>query len=327
MTDERNAIHSYLPSPMTPVFDAAVRLVGFFDGTHLFDLDNEWVAFHDRGHVFATGGRWLGPLQAGSFLDAEGRPVGWLSGSRPTAGLKGCAPMQARRPLPPKRPLRPRTPLPPPVPMEPAGGWSRLSWDRWMGQAPVADPGAIDVAAVAIEAIADADFDAFFRYLGDQLAENGREGRWFMPTAPTDAGVPAEKRRSFHDGLSIAVGEPGWRRVWVARDTHGQIAAHVDLRAHPEALTSHRCLLGMGVRHDLRRLGLASRLLAHATPWASAQGLRWMDLQVLSANEPAVALYLREGFLMQGARPDMYAIDGVSLGEVWMSRKVPVADA
>jgi GNAT superfamily N-acetyltransferase len=196
-----------------------------------------------------------------------------------------------------------------------------------MGQAPVADPGDIDVAALPAAVVADADFEAFFRYLGDQLAENGRAGRWFMPTAPTDAGLPAVQRRSFHDGLRIAVGEPGWRRAWVARDARGQIAAHIDLRAHPEALTSHRCLLGMGVRHDLRRLGLASRLLAHATRWASAQGLRWMDLRVLSANEPAVALYLREGFLMQGARPDMYVIAGVSLGEVWMSRKVPVADA
>ena len=48
---------------------------------------------------------------------------------------------------------------------------------------------------------------------------------------------------------------------------------------------------------------------------------------MLSANEAAVALYRREGFLMQGGRPDLYVIDGVSLGEVWMARKVPVADA
>ena len=82
-----------------------------------------------------------------------------------------------------------------------------------------------------------------------------------------------------------------------------------------------------GVRRDRRRHGLATRLLAHATTWASEQGLKWIDLEVLSANEAAVALYRREGFLMQGGRPDAYVIDGVSLGEIWMARKVAAAAA
>jgi GNAT superfamily N-acetyltransferase len=248
--------------------------------------------------------------------------VGWLAGSQPTSGSKSGWPPRPKLPLPPRRPLRPRVPIPPSAPFRPAGGWSRLGWAEWMGEAAPSAANGIDVAALTIAALADADFEAFFRYLGDQLAENGRQGLWLMPMAPTEAGVPAEKRRSFHSGLGIAVGEPGWRRAWIALDARGQVAGHVDLRAHSEAFTSHRCLLGMGVRHDMRRLGLARRLLAHAAQWASAQGLRWIDLQVLAANEPAVALYLREGFLMRGGRPDMYVIDGVSLGEVWMSRKI-----
>jgi len=143
-----------------------------------------------------------------------------------------------------------------------------------------------------------------------------------MPIAPTDAGVPLERQQGFRDGLATAVGEPGWRRGWIARDARGGVAGHVDLRAHPEPFTGHRCQLGMGVRRDHRRIGLASRLLAHATSWAAAQGLKWIDLQVLSANEPAVALYRREGFQIQGGKPDMFVIDGVSLGEIWMARKV-----
>ena len=101
------------------------------------------------------------------------------------------------------------------------------------------------------------------------------------------------------------------------------MAGHIDLRAHPDAFTGHRCVLGMGVRARPAPPGPGRRLLAQATQWAAAQGLKWIDLQVLSANEPAVALYRREGFLMQGGRPDMFVIDGVSLGEIWMARKVP----
>jgi ribosomal protein S18 acetylase RimI-like enzyme len=312
---------------MTPLFDANVRLVAFFDGTYLFDLDNEWIAFHDRGHVFARGGRWLGPLQDGTFQDPDGRAVAWLSGARPATGMKATVPMNARLPLHPRRPLRPRTPLPPPQPMLPGGGWSPLTWAQWTGREAVAAAPVLDAAGARVDPLGEADLGDLFAYLGEQLAENGRDGAWFMPLPPTDAGMPLDRQRSFRADLAIRVGEPGWRRGWIVRDAHGRVAGHVDLRAHADAFAGHRCQLGLGVRRDVRRNGLAGRLLAHAAQWASAQGLKWIDLQVLSANEPAVALYRREGFLMQGGRPDMFVVDGVSLGEIWMARKVPVTGA
>jgi ribosomal protein S18 acetylase RimI-like enzyme len=308
---------------MTPIYDANVRLVAFFDDTYLFDVNNEWIAFHDRGNVFASSGRWLGPLKAGTFLDHDGMAVAWLAGSRPTTGMKPAPPMNPKRPINPKRPLRPRTPLPPPVPMLPGGGWSKLSWAQWLGHDPVAGAPVIDAASIRIEPIADADLDAFFRYLGEQLAENGRGGVWFQPMVSMADGIPASKQQAFKDGFAAAMGEPGWRRGWLARDAQGRVCGHIDLRAHPSPFSAHRCQLGMGVQREHRRIGLARRLLAHATQWASEQGLRWIDLQVLSSNEPAVALYRAEGFLMQGGKPEMYIIEGVSLGEVEMARRVP----
>jgi GNAT superfamily N-acetyltransferase len=308
---------------MTPIFDATVRLVAFFDGTYLFDVNNEWVAFHDRGNLFARDGRWLGPLKDGTLQDLDGRAVAWLAGSRPATGMRPPQPMNPRLPLHPKRPLRPRTPLPPPVPMQPGGGWSSRSWARWLGSDPTAGVPAVDAATLHIEPIAAADLGAFFGYLGEHLAENGRDGKYFQPMAPAPTGVPPDKRRAFEDGFATPLGEPGWRRGWLARDPRGRVCGHIDLRAHSSPFSAHRCQLGMGVQRDHRRIGLARRLLAHATQWASGQGLRWIDLQVLASNDAAVALYRREGFLMQGGRPDAYVIDGVSLGEVWMARKVP----
>ena len=307
---------------MTPLFNADARLVAFFDGAHLFDLANDWIGFHDRGNVFACGGAWLGPLNKGTFQDKDGRAVAFLAGSQPSTGMKPSPPMQPKRPLPPKRPLRPRTPLPPPAPMLPGGGWSPLSWAQWLGKEPV--PEAVQAAAddVRIEAVDVASMDALLAYLDDHLSDNGRDGKYFMPLTPEQSRFPADKARSFRDGLAIAVGEPGWRRAWAARDARGRVIGHVDLRGHPEAHTGHRCLLGMGVDRDHRRLGLARKLLAHATQWAIEQDLRWMDLRVLSINEAAVALYRAEGFQMQGGTPDMFWIAGQSLGYLFMAKKL-----
>ena len=307
---------------MTPIFNAEVRLVGFFDGAYLFDLDNDWVAFHDRGNVFACGGRWLGPFKDGTFQDHDGRAVAWLAGARPATGMKPPPPMNPKLPLHPKRPLRPRTPLPPQHPMQPAGGWSKLSWAQWMGREPAAEATSADIASLRIEPIVEAGFDDFFRYLGEQLAENGHDGVWFQAMPPTRDGVPAAKQQAFKEGFATPYGEAGWRRGWLARDAQGRVCGHVDLRAHASPLSAHRCQLGMGVQREHRRIGLARRLLAHATQWAGERGLKWIDLQVLSSNEPAVALYRREGFLMQGGKPDLYVIDGVSLGEMEMAKRL-----
>ena len=124
---------------MTPLFDAHLRPVAFFDGTYLFDIDNEWIAFHDRGQMFARGGRWLGPFNDGTCQDHDGMAVAWLAGSQPATGMKPARPMNPRLPLHPKRPLRPRTPLPPPPPLTPGGGGSKRSWAHWQGKDPEAD--------------------------------------------------------------------------------------------------------------------------------------------------------------------------------------------
>jgi len=165
-----------------------------------------------------------------------------------------------------------------------------------------------------------ADFDAFAVYLNLHLQENGLPpSGYFQPLARAHSVFAPERADAFRQALQRPLDGPGWRRVWVARDPAGRICAHVDLRAHPEPHTEHRCLLGMGVRQDQRRRGLGACLLTLATDWARQAGLAWLDLQVLSQNAAAVALYRRCGFAAVGERPDMFRIDGHSLGYTSMS--------
>jgi ribosomal protein S18 acetylase RimI-like enzyme len=123
----------------------------------------------------------------------------------------------------------------------------------------------------------------------------------------------------------VDVGAHGWRRAWVLRDraAGGAIAGHVDLRGHASRHSGHRALLGMGVHRDHRRRGLGRRLLAHAQDWAAQQpGLAWIDLTVLSTNEPAVALYRAADFQVNGGLADRFVLDGRSVGELFMSRRI-----
>lgn len=167
------------------------------------------------------------------------------------------------------------------------------------------------------------DLDAFFTYLDDHLRDNGANGApLFQPLPRAASCFPPERQASFRDGAAIPVGEPGWRRLWLAFDG-ARIAGHIDLRARPEPASAHRCLLGMGVDRDYRRHGLGQRLIGAAVEWASAQRqLTWIDLEVLSVNAPARALYARAGFVQTGELADMFRIDGVALGYAYMSRQL-----
>jgi len=163
-----------------------------------------------------------------------------------------------------------------------------------------------------------------FMYLDDQLQENGRDGMpLFQPLSRAQGRLPPDKAASFAGGLAIALGQPGWRRVWVALDAGGAIAGHIDLRARPDPLSAHRAMLGMGVHRAYRRLGLGRMLVDTALAWAEATPmLAWVDLDVLTGNLAARRLYQRAGFIVTGEEPDLYRIDGESHGSVTMSRRI-----
>ena len=175
---------------------------------------------------------------------------------------------------------------------------------------------------IMIERVDHTGFDAFFAYLNDHLSDNGTVS-YFQPLSRSDAGVPRRIEASFREGLDIAPCYPGWRRAWAARSADGQIIGHIDLRSRQDRFAEHRCLMGMGVHRDHRKLGIGRALIEHAEQWARANtALEWIDLQVLSENNPAMQLYARMGFELVGEIPDMFRIDGRSFSYTTMARKI-----
>jgi len=176
---------------------------------------------------------------------------------------------------------------------------------------------------LTIRKMVRADLPVFFVYLNDHLQDNGSGGTArFMPMARSESRFSPEKELAFRNGMEIPVGQPGWRRGWLALTADGRIAGHVDLRARPEKACAHRALLGMGVQRDFRRQGLGEALVKVALGWAASEPIDWIDLEVLSVNTAARQLYARCGFTQVGEIADMFRIDGESLGYTFMVRKI-----
>lgn len=167
------------------------------------------------------------------------------------------------------------------------------------------------------------DYPAFFDYLHGQLAINGKDGFPLFQPVPRDVTeFPSEKESAFVAGLSKSMDQGGWRRSWVICNPAGDIMGHVDLRAHADSSITHRALLGMGVGRAYRGQGLSRRLLEFVCRWVQdSDRIEWIDIEVLSANEPALALYRSAGFEQLCEFTDMYRIDGRSEGVIRMAAR------
>jgi len=162
-------------------------------------------------------------------------------------------------------------------------------------------------------------------YFTDLNRDNGVGGMPLFQPQPRGVVSPSpEKVEKAQRSAETPIGEPGWRRFWLAFEAPtGAIAGHVDLQGWSEPYMDHRVLLGMGVHREHRRRGLGRRLLRFASDWATTETqVEWIDLYVLSGNEAARALYASVGFQVTGSFSDKFRIDGESVDEVRMSKAV-----
>ncbi|MEV0095355.1 GNAT family N-acetyltransferase [Streptomyces sp. NPDC050738] len=91
--------------------------------------------------------------------------------------------------------------------------------------------------------------------------------------------------------------------------------------ATPLACNAHvRQINGLAVADSARGKGIGRALLHAAFDEARRQGARRITLRVLGHNAPARALYLSEGFAVEGVLRGEFLLDGAYVDDVLMAR-------
>ncbi len=113
-------------------------------------------------------------------------------------------------------------------------------------------------------------------------------------------------------------------------EVEGVVVGHLALYTFPNSpRRRHAGGLGMAV-HDGRQMkGIGSALLQAALDLADNWlGLTRLELEVFTDNEPAVHLYLKHGFEIEGTRP-MYALREGEYADVYVMGRLrsPVASS
>ena len=74
---------------------------------------------------------------------------------------------------------------------------------------------------------------------------------------------------------------------------------------------THCGRLGMGVHRDYRGRGLGHRLVTQTIAKAKEKGLEQIELEVFASNTPAIKLYEKVGFVVEGVKEKARKLDGV----------------
>ncbi|WP_249384067.1 GNAT family protein [Chitinivorax sp. B] len=86
----------------------------------------------------------------------------------------------------------------------------------------------------------------------------------------------------------------------------------------------HRAYLVAGILKDYAGLGLGQRLFAALNEWAAQVGIHRLELTVMAHNQPAIALYQKAGFQIEGIKHHSFKIDGDYVDEYYMGKLLDV---
>ena len=93
-------------------------------------------------------------------------------------------------------------------------------------------------------------------------------------------------------------------------EVDGMIVGWADMIPRDKGSVQHTGVLGMGVASDYRGRGIGGDLLGHVIEHAWQSGLSRLELEVLSSNHKAIAMYERHGFQHEGIKHNAWFVDG-----------------
>ena len=110
--------------------------------------------------------------------------------------------------------------------------------------------------------------------------------------------------------------------VLVAERDDGALVGRLSVGRDPHPASTHVAEVGLMVAVDARRQGVGTALLRAAVDWASAAGVRKLELHVFPWNEAAIALYEAFGFEREGYRKRHYRRGGEFVDAILMGYEV-----
>ena len=107
-------------------------------------------------------------------------------------------------------------------------------------------------------------------------------------------------------------------------DTGSELVGYIGLFGGRFKKILHSAHIVIGIVSEYRGKGLGKALFEISEQWAKDVGVSRLELTVVTANEPAVALYKKRGFETEGVKKNSLFIDGEFVDEYYMGKILSV---
>ncbi|TWT25334.1 GNAT family N-acetyltransferase [Planomicrobium sp. CPCC 101110] len=109
--------------------------------------------------------------------------------------------------------------------------------------------------------------------------------------------------------------------LYAVYEADGKVVGYLVFKRYEYARLSHAGSMGMGIAEGYRNRGIGTRLISFLIDWARQQdGLEKICLGVVSANERAIKVYRRMGFVEEGRqRSQIKYEDGSYSNDIMMA--------
>ena len=153
-------------------------------------------------------------------------------------------------------------------------------------------------------------------------SESGENNIYYGPYN-SDEPYSIDRLRKKHKKLwTQKISIPGWRRAWGIFDSN-RIVGSAQITAGELPTNIHRVDLGLGIYKEYRNMGLGKELINIIIEWCKDESsISWIDLGTFSGNKHAKYVFDKLGFETLCYKDDAWCIDGLSIGETFMTLNV-----
>ena len=107
---------------------------------------------------------------------------------------------------------------------------------------------------------------------------------------------------------------------------NGEFAGFIAVVTGPSPRASHRASIVVGVRKAYYGKSVGTSLMSKAEAWAQEVRISRLELTVIENNAPALALYKKMGYTVEGTRINSLFINGEYLNELYMGKYIKSDD-
>ncbi|MFW6074829.1 MAG: N-acetyltransferase family protein [Chloroflexota bacterium] len=100
----------------------------------------------------------------------------------------------------------------------------------------------------------------------------------------------------------------------------GEITGYLEVTGGEFRRNAHVGVVVIGVRRASAGRGIGTQLFQALERWATPAGITRLELTVLTDNKPAIHLYQKMGFEIEGTRRASMNVAGDRKDEYWMAR-------